>query len=78
MGTTVVLNPHPDNSSNLPTLSASDACSVFSSCVFWPFRMPCNFSLYSRMNPFSLIIALDERGEASGSLFWDDGDSIGK
>ncbi|XP_015422113.1 PREDICTED: sucrase-isomaltase, intestinal-like [Myotis davidii] len=29
-----------------------------------------------RLNPFSLIIALDEHGEASGSLFWDDGDSI--
>lgn len=36
------------------------------------------FFFYSRMNPFSLIIALDERGEASGSLFWDDGDSVGK
>lgn len=32
----------------------------------------------SRLNPFGLIIALDEHGEASGSLFWDDGDSIGE
>lgn len=32
----------------------------------------------SRLNPFGLIIALDEQGQASGSLFWDDGDSIGK
>lgn len=46
---------------------------------------PCNseniiFTLffYSRQNPFSLIIAPDEQGEASGCLFWDDGDSIGK
>ncbi|KAK4829986.1 hypothetical protein QYF61_008156 [Mycteria americana] len=30
----------------------------------------------SRLNPFGLIIALDEQGEASGSLFWDDGDSV--
>lgn len=33
---------------------------------------------YSRLNPFGLIIALDEHGEASGSLYWDDGDSIGE
>lgn len=40
-------------------------------CVF-------NVLFNSRLNPFGLIIALDEHGEASGSLFWDDGDSIGK
>ncbi|XP_073198517.1 sucrase-isomaltase, intestinal-like [Lepidochelys kempii] len=32
--------------------------------------------MHDRLNPFGLIIALDEQGEASGSLFWDDGDSI--
>ncbi|KAM6137726.1 sucrase-isomaltase, intestinal-like [Pterocles gutturalis] len=35
-----------------------------------------NVLVNSRLNPFGLIIALDEQGEASGSLFWDDGDSI--
>ena len=29
----------------------------------------------SRHNPFGLIIALDENGEADGSLYWDDLDS---
>lgn len=37
-----------------------------------------NVFVNSRLNPFGLIIALDEQGQASGSLFWDDGDSIGK
>lgn len=37
-----------------------------------------NLFVNSRLNPFGLIIALDEQGQASGSLFWDDGDSIGK
>ncbi|KAM6146785.1 sucrase-isomaltase, intestinal-like [Phoenicopterus ruber ruber] len=35
-----------------------------------------NMFVNSRLNPFGLIIALDEQGEASGSLFWDDGDSV--
>ena len=33
--------------------------------------------LYSRLNPMGLIVALDDSAEASGSLFWDDGDSKG-
>lgn len=37
-----------------------------------------NVFVNSRLNPFELLIALDEQGQASGSLFWDDGDSIGK
>jgi len=31
----------------------------------------------SRKNPFGLIVALDEDNEAHGSMFWDDGESIG-
>ncbi|KAJ6650908.1 hypothetical protein lerEdw1_001917 [Lerista edwardsae] len=34
------------------------------------------YIINSRLNAFGLIIALDEQGEASGSLFWDDGESI--
>ncbi|XP_065410413.1 sucrase-isomaltase, intestinal-like isoform X1 [Chrysemys picta bellii] len=41
-----------------------------------PTQAPATTTTRSRLNPFGLIIALDERGEASGSLFWDDGDSI--
>ncbi|XP_045686064.1 maltase-glucoamylase, intestinal-like isoform X2 [Phyllostomus hastatus] len=41
-----------------------------------PTQFPARTTVLSRLNPFSLIIALDEQGEASGSLFWDDGDSV--
>ncbi|KAM9292474.1 sucrase-isomaltase, intestinal-like [Morus bassanus] len=37
-----------------------------------------NVFVNSRLNPFGLIVALDEQEEASGPLFWDDGDSVGK
>jgi hypothetical protein len=30
-----------------------------------------------RGNPFILLVALSQSGNASGNLFWDDGDSIG-
>ena len=33
-------------------------------------------SIASRQNPFSLIVALDESGQASGNLFADDGESL--
>jgi hypothetical protein len=33
---------------------------------------------YSRLNPFGLIIAPDEKGLADGLLFWDDGVGKGK
>ncbi|XP_057226042.1 sucrase-isomaltase, intestinal-like, partial [Malurus melanocephalus] len=41
-----------------------------------PQQQPATTTTESRLNPFGLIIALDEQGQASGSLFWDDGDSI--
>ncbi|XP_065519852.1 probable maltase-glucoamylase 2 [Lathamus discolor] len=41
-----------------------------------PEQAPATTTTKSRLNPFGLIIALDEQGKASGSLFWDDGDSI--
>ncbi|XP_072726063.1 lysosomal alpha-glucosidase-like [Ciconia boyciana] len=41
-----------------------------------PEQAPAATTTKSRLNPFGLIIALDEQGEASGSLFWDDGDSV--
>ena len=32
----------------------------------------------SRLNPMGLIVALDDAGEATGTLFWDDGEELGK
>uniref|UniRef100_A0A8C3BCL9 P-type domain-containing protein n=1 Tax=Cairina moschata TaxID=8855 RepID=A0A8C3BCL9_CAIMO len=43
-----------------------------------PEQAPATTTTKSRLNPFGLIVALNEQGEASGSLFWDDGDSIGE
>lgn len=31
--------------------------------------------VHSRKNPMGLIIALDDNNEATGELFWDDGES---
>lgn len=36
-----------------------------------------NFSFYSRKKSLGLIIALDDNGQATGDLFWDDGESRG-
>ncbi|XP_066489730.1 sucrase-isomaltase, intestinal-like [Tiliqua scincoides] len=41
-----------------------------------PTQAPATRTARSRLNAFGLTIALDEQGEASGSLFWDDGESI--
>ncbi|XP_060050634.1 sucrase-isomaltase, intestinal-like isoform X2 [Erinaceus europaeus] len=41
-----------------------------------PTQSPDRTTALSRLNPFGLIVALNEVGEAFGSLFWDDGDSM--
>ncbi|XP_069085845.1 lysosomal alpha-glucosidase-like [Pleurodeles waltl] len=41
-----------------------------------PTQDPARTTTLSRKNPFGLVIALDEKGSAAGSLFWDEGDSI--
>ena len=33
--------------------------------------------ILGRANPFTLLVALSASGNASGSLYWDDGDTIG-
>jgi hypothetical protein len=33
--------------------------------------------ILGRDNPFTLLVAQSQFGNASGNLFWDDGDSIG-
>lgn len=42
-----------------------------------PTQEPAVNTEISRNNPFGLIIALDDDGKAEGSLFYDDGDSLG-
>ncbi|KAJ8029435.1 Maltase-glucoamylase, intestinal [Holothuria leucospilota] len=41
-----------------------------------PTQQPANSTKFSRLNPFGLIIALNEGQSAIGALFWDDGESI--
>ncbi|XP_013810008.1 maltase-glucoamylase-like [Apteryx mantelli] len=43
----------------------------------FPFQQPATTTVASRKNPMGLIIALDDNNEASGELFWDDGESTG-
>ncbi|XP_054771787.2 sucrase-isomaltase, intestinal-like [Lytechinus pictus] len=40
-----------------------------------PTQQPANTTVYSRLNPLGLIVALDDGHEAHGDLFWDDGES---
>ncbi|ODM92559.1 Maltase-glucoamylase, intestinal, partial [Orchesella cincta] len=42
-----------------------------------PTQEPALNTELSRNNPFGLIVALDDEGKAKGSLYFDDGDSIG-
>jgi alpha-glucosidase (family GH31 glycosyl hydrolase) len=43
-----------------------------------PTQEPALNTMLSRENPFGLIVALDETNSAGGSLYYDDGDSVGK
>ncbi|XP_058699890.1 sucrase-isomaltase, intestinal [Poecile atricapillus] len=43
----------------------------------FPTQKPATTTVASRRNPMGLIIALDANSEASGDLFWDDGESTG-
>eukprot|EP00057_Strongylocentrotus_purpuratus_P033809 XP_792875.4 PREDICTED: sucrase-isomaltase, intestinal [Strongylocentrotus purpuratus] len=40
-----------------------------------PIQQPSNTTVYSRLNPLGLIVALDDDHGAFGDLFWDDGES---
>lgn len=41
-----------------------------------PSQFPANTTVYSRRNPMSLLVVLDENNTAAGDLFWDDGKSV--
>ncbi|UJR37338.1 hypothetical protein I4U23_030046 [Adineta vaga] len=41
-----------------------------------PMQIPGDNLILGRGNPFVLLVALSQTGNASGSLFWDDGDAI--
>ena len=43
-----------------------------------PTQRDANTTEEARKLPFSLQVALDSKKEASGSLFWDDGETIGE
>jgi hypothetical protein len=40
-------------------------------------QIPGSNLVLGRSNPFQLLVASSKSGDANGTLFWDDGDSIG-
>ena len=42
-----------------------------------PMQTPGPNLILGRANPFQLLVALSSSGNATGNLYWDDGDSIG-
>jgi alpha-glucosidase (family GH31 glycosyl hydrolase) len=42
-----------------------------------PMQIPGTNLVLGRGNPFTLLVAQSQSGNASGNLYWDDGDSIG-
>ena len=42
-----------------------------------PMQTPGPNLILGRTNPFTLLVASSKDGTANGSLYWDDGDSIG-
>jgi len=42
-----------------------------------PMQIPGENLVLGRGNPFILLVAQSQSGNASGNLYWDDGDSIG-
>ena len=42
-----------------------------------PWQHPANTTVFSRKNDMGLIVALSDSHRASGSMFWDDGESFG-
>jgi alpha-glucosidase len=41
-----------------------------------PTQQPANSTMWSRSLPMGLLVALDDAQKATGSLFWDDGESV--
>jgi len=42
-----------------------------------PMQTPGTNLILGRANPFQLLVALSSSGNATGNLYWDDGESIG-
>ena len=43
-----------------------------------PMQIPGSNLMIGRGNPFTLLIAQSASGDGTGTLFWDDGDTIGE
>uniref|UniRef100_A0A8C3N201 alpha-glucosidase n=1 Tax=Geospiza parvula TaxID=87175 RepID=A0A8C3N201_GEOPR len=61
---------------NIPTPGDKMGLHLRGGYIF-PTQKPSTTTVESRKNPLGLIIALDTNNEASGDLFWDDGESTG-